>query len=83
FREEVFNLITGSTDSSRFEEYRLANLGPRSYVLFTLNEVINRVIEQLCNVCPVAEDNSILETHEEVGGGDRPQAKGYHENTTC
>jgi hypothetical protein len=50
FREEVFNLITGSTDSSRFEEYRLANLGPRSYVLFTLNEVINRVIEQVTQV---------------------------------
>lgn len=47
---EVFNLITGSTDSSRFEEYRLANLGPRSYVLFTLNEVINRVIEQVTQV---------------------------------
>ncbi|XP_066367323.1 paired amphipathic helix protein Sin3-like 6 isoform X3 [Miscanthus floridulus] len=80
FKEELFNLITGSTNSSNFEKYCLTILGPRSYVLFTLNEVIDRIIKQLCKICPVAE-NSILQTHEEVRGPAAGKDLSCHQNT--
>ncbi|CAD6332659.1 unnamed protein product [Miscanthus lutarioriparius] len=80
FKEELFNLITGSTNSSNFEKYCLTILGPRSYVLFTLNEVIDRIIKQLCKICPAA-DNSILQTHDEVRGPAAGKDLSCHQNT--
>ncbi|RCV16273.1 hypothetical protein SETIT_3G124800v2 [Setaria italica] len=80
FKEELFNLLTGSTNSSNFEKYCLTFLGPKSYVLFTLNEVIGRVIKQLCKICPCAEDNSLLQSHEKVRGPDPPKDLSHHQN---
>ncbi|RLN30526.1 paired amphipathic helix protein Sin3-like 5 [Panicum miliaceum] len=47
FKEELFNLLTGASNNSNFEKYCLTFLGPKSYVLFTLNEVMARVIKQV------------------------------------
>ncbi|OEL28809.1 hypothetical protein BAE44_0010172 [Dichanthelium oligosanthes] len=80
FKEVLFKLLTGSTNSSNFEKYCLTFLGPRSYVLFTLNEVIGRVIKQLCKICPGAEDNSLIQPHEKVRGPDPSKDLSHHQN---
>ncbi|PUZ64523.1 hypothetical protein GQ55_3G149400 [Panicum hallii var. hallii] len=80
FKEELFNLLTGSTNSSTFEKYCLTFLGPKSYVLFTLNEVMGRVIKQLCKICPGAEDSSLLQPHEGARGPDPSKYISHHQN---
>ncbi|CAN6305039.1 unnamed protein product [Urochloa humidicola] len=82
FKEELFNLLTVPTNSSNFEEYCLTFLGPRSYVLFTLNEVIGRVIKQLYKICPGIEDNLLLEPHEKVRGPDPSKDVSLHQSAT-
>ncbi|CAL5096530.1 unnamed protein product [Urochloa decumbens] len=79
FKEELFSLLTG-TNSSNFEEYCLTFLGPRSYVLFTLNEVIGRVIKQLCKICPGVGDNLLLQPHEKVRGPDPSKDLSLHQS---
>ncbi|KAF0926708.1 hypothetical protein E2562_027143 [Oryza meyeriana var. granulata] len=46
FKEKLCNLIDGSTDNWNFEQHCLKFLGPNSYVLFTLDKLIDRVIKQ-------------------------------------
>ncbi|CAN6299272.1 unnamed protein product, partial [Urochloa humidicola] len=76
------NLLTVPTNSSNFEEYCLTFLGPRSYVLFTLNEVIGRFIKQLYKICPGIEDNLLLEPHEKVRGPDPSKDVSLHQSAT-
>ncbi|KAF8783565.1 hypothetical protein HU200_000502 [Digitaria exilis] len=80
FMEELFSLLTGSTNSSNFENYCLTVLGPKSYVLFTLHEVIGRLIKQLCKICPGAEHNSLLQPHETVLEPDPSVDLSHHQN---
>jgi histone deacetylase complex regulatory component SIN3 len=47
FKGKLFKLLNGSTDNSNFEDYCLNFLGPRSYVLFTLDKLIWQVINQV------------------------------------
>ncbi|XP_006654860.1 paired amphipathic helix protein Sin3-like 5 isoform X1 [Oryza brachyantha] len=61
FKEELCNLIDGSTDNWSFEQHCLKFLGPNSYVLFTLDTLIYRVIKQICKIYPSREDSSVLE----------------------
>uniref|UniRef100_A0A0E0L6F2 Histone deacetylase interacting domain-containing protein n=1 Tax=Oryza punctata TaxID=4537 RepID=A0A0E0L6F2_ORYPU len=46
FKEKLCSLIDGSTDNWNFEQHCLKFLGPNSYVLFTLDKLIDRVIKQ-------------------------------------
>ncbi|WVZ99783.1 hypothetical protein U9M48_045033, partial [Paspalum notatum var. saurae] len=80
FKEELCHLITGFSTSSHFEDYCLTFLGPKSYVLFTLNDVIAQTIKQLDKICPVAGDNSIPQHHEKVRGLDLPKDSFRHQN---
>ncbi|KAJ1264325.1 hypothetical protein BS78_09G255000 [Paspalum vaginatum] len=80
FKKELCHLITSFSNSSHFEDYCLTFLGPKSYVLFTLNDVIGQIIKQLDKICPVAGDNSIPQHHEKVRGLDPPKDSFRHQN---
>ncbi|KAK3134707.1 hypothetical protein QOZ80_5BG0409710 [Eleusine coracana subsp. coracana] len=64
FKGKLFKLLNGSTDNSKFEEYCLRILGPRSYVLFTLDKLICQVINQLRGVCD--DGNLLIQLHDKM-----------------
>ncbi|XP_015637764.1 paired amphipathic helix protein Sin3-like 6 isoform X2 [Oryza sativa Japonica Group] len=64
FKEKLCSLIDGSTDNWNFEQHCLKFLGPNSYVLFTLDKLIDRVIKQICKIYPSREDSSVLQRQE-------------------
>ncbi|KAL6618681.1 hypothetical protein ACP70R_033820 [Stipagrostis hirtigluma subsp. patula] len=66
FKVKLFSLLDGSTDNTNFEEYCLHFLGPKSYILFTLDKLIGRIIKQLCKICVADEDNLLLQLHERM-----------------
>ncbi len=46
----VFDLIGGKIDSSAYEDAVRTRLGTNSYMLFTLYQLVHKVVKQLQNV---------------------------------
>uniref|UniRef100_A0A0D9WKF8 Histone deacetylase interacting domain-containing protein n=1 Tax=Leersia perrieri TaxID=77586 RepID=A0A0D9WKF8_9ORYZ len=66
FKEKLCNLIDGTTDNWNFEQHCLKFLGPNSYVLFTLDKLIERAIKQICKIYPSHEDSSVLQQQDKL-----------------
>ncbi|KAL6848853.1 hypothetical protein ACP4OV_021436 [Aristida adscensionis] len=79
FKRKLFSLLDGSIDNTNFEEYCLRFLGPKSYVLFTIDKLIQRVVKQLCKICVADEDNS-LQRHDRGGTPKLSKELLHHEN---
>ncbi|XP_078174576.1 paired amphipathic helix protein Sin3-like 3 isoform X2 [Carex rostrata] len=47
FKRALYNLLDGSIDSAKFEDECLALSGTHSYVLFTLDKLIFKIVKQL------------------------------------
>ncbi|XP_072963971.1 paired amphipathic helix protein Sin3-like 4 isoform X3 [Typha angustifolia] len=63
FKLSLYNLLNGSADNLRFEDACLSLLGNQSYVLFTLDKLIYRVIQQLQEIASNDKDNKLLQLH--------------------
>jgi paired amphipathic helix protein Sin3a len=50
FKEKLVRLLDRSIDNYKFEDFCLKFLGPKSFKLFTLDIVINRVIKQVIQI---------------------------------
>lgn len=49
FMNALYNLLDGSVENSKFEDECRAITGNQSYVLFTLDKLIYKLIRQVCS----------------------------------
>ncbi|XP_012568099.1 paired amphipathic helix protein Sin3-like 2 isoform X2 [Cicer arietinum] len=64
FMNALYNLLDGSAENAKFEDECRAILGNQSYVLFTLDKLIYKLIRQLQTVATDEEDNKLLQLYE-------------------
>lgn len=46
----LYNLLDGSADNAKFEDECRAIIGNQSYVLFTLDKLIYKLVKQVCSL---------------------------------
>ncbi|KAH0855342.1 LOW QUALITY PROTEIN: hypothetical protein HID58_013759 [Brassica napus] len=64
FMSALFSLLNGSAESSKFEDECRAIYGNQSYVLFTLEKLIYKLVKQLQAVVADDMDNKLLQLYE-------------------
>lgn len=64
FMNALYFLLDGSSDNSKFEDDCRAILGNQSYVLFTLDKLIYKLVKQLQAVATDEMDNKLLQLYE-------------------
>ncbi|XP_042451833.1 paired amphipathic helix protein Sin3-like 3 isoform X1 [Zingiber officinale] len=60
FMSALFNLLDGSADNTKFEDDCRAIIGTQSYVLFTLDKLIYKVVKQLQAILSDEMNNKLL-----------------------
>ncbi|XP_064952006.1 paired amphipathic helix protein Sin3-like 3 [Musa acuminata AAA Group] len=82
FMSALYNLLDGSADNMKFEDDCRAIIGTQSYVLFTLDKLIYKVVKQLQAIASDEMDNKILQLYSyeksRLAGGSFDIV--YHEN---
>ncbi|KAJ4836782.1 hypothetical protein Tsubulata_013609 [Turnera subulata] len=63
FMGALYNLLDGSSDNTKFEDDCRAIIGTQSYVLFTLDKLIYKLVKQLQTVASDEMDNKLLQLH--------------------
>ncbi|KAF5443219.1 hypothetical protein F2P56_035794 [Juglans regia] len=63
FMNALYNLLDGSSDNTKFEDDCRAIIGTRSYVLFTLDKLIYKLVKQLQTVSTDEMDNKLLQLY--------------------
>ncbi|XP_061973574.1 paired amphipathic helix protein Sin3-like 4 [Populus nigra] len=82
FMSALYNLLDGSSDNTKFEDDCRAIIGTQSYVLFTLDKLIYKLVKQLQTVAADEMDNKLLQLY----GYEKSRKPGrlvdivYHEN---
>lgn len=46
----LYNLLDGSSENAKFEDECRAIIGNHSYVLFTLDKLIYKLVKQVCHL---------------------------------
>ncbi|KAJ4912071.1 Paired amphipathic helix protein Sin3-like 2 [Raphanus sativus] len=64
FMSALFSLLNGSAESSKFEDECRAIIGNQSYVLFTLEKLIYKLVKQLQAVVADDTDNRLHQLYE-------------------
>ncbi|KAE9449196.1 hypothetical protein C3L33_18906, partial [Rhododendron williamsianum] len=64
FMGALYNLLDGSADNAKFEDDCRAIIGNQSYVLFTLDKLIYKLVKQLQTVASDETDNKLLQLYE-------------------
>lgn len=64
FMSALYNLLDGSSDNAKFEDDCRAILGNQSYVLFTLDKLIYKLVKQLQTVATDEMDNKLLQLYD-------------------
>ncbi|KAJ0229578.1 Paired amphipathic helix protein Sin3-like 2 [Hirschfeldia incana] len=64
FMNALFSLLNGSAESSKFEDECRAIIGNQSYVLFTLEKLIYKLVKQLQAIVADDTDNKLLQLYE-------------------
>ncbi|PSS30420.1 Paired amphipathic helix protein Sin3-like [Actinidia chinensis var. chinensis] len=64
FISSLYNLLDGSADNAKFEDDCRAIIGNQSYVLFTLDKLIYKLVKQLQSVSSDETDNKLLQLYE-------------------
>ncbi|WCJ20882.1 Paired amphipathic helix protein Sin3-like 2 [Euphorbia peplus] len=64
FMSALYNLLDGSVDNSKFEDECRAIIGNQSYVLFTLDKLIYKLVKQLQTVATDDMDAKIFQLYE-------------------
>ncbi|KAK7307170.1 hypothetical protein VNO77_39994 [Canavalia gladiata] len=63
FMNALYNLLDGSSDNTKFEDDCRAIIGTQSYVLFTLDKLIYKLVKQLQAVATDEMDNKLLQLY--------------------
>ncbi|XP_071735041.1 paired amphipathic helix protein Sin3-like 2 isoform X1 [Rutidosis leptorrhynchoides] len=64
FMSALYSLLDGSADNSKFEDDCREIIGNQSYVLFTLDKLIYKLVKQLQTVAEDETDNKLLQLYE-------------------
>ncbi|OMO57284.1 paired amphipathic helix protein Sin3-like 4-like protein [Corchorus capsularis] len=82
FLSALYNLLDGSSDNTKFEDDCRAIIGTQSYVLFTLDKLIYKLVKQLQAVASDEMDNKLLQlyVYEKSRKSGRFVDVVYHEN---
>ncbi|PON46541.1 Histone deacetylase interacting protein [Parasponia andersonii] len=82
FMSALYNLLDGSSDNTKFEDDCRAIIGTQSYVLFTLDKLIYKLVKQLQTVATDEMDNKLLQlfAYEKLRKPGRFVDIVYHEN---
>jgi paired amphipathic helix protein Sin3a len=78
----LYNLLDGSSDNTKFEDDCRSIIGTQSYVLFTLDKLIYKVVKQLQAIASDEMDNKLLQlyVYEKSRSPGRFFDLVYHEN---
>ncbi|GMJ13159.1 SIN3-like 4 [Hibiscus trionum] len=63
FMSALYNLLDGSSDNTKFEDDCRAIIGTQSYVLFTLDKLIYKIVKQLQAIASDEMDNKLLQLY--------------------
>ncbi|XP_047320078.1 paired amphipathic helix protein Sin3-like 4 [Impatiens glandulifera] len=63
FMSEVYHLLDGSSDNAKFEDDCRAILGTQSYVLFTLDKLIFKIVKQLQTIAAKGRENKLIQLY--------------------
>ncbi|CAD6273401.1 unnamed protein product [Miscanthus lutarioriparius] len=63
FISALYNLLDGSSDHTKFEDDCRSIIGTQSYVLFTLDKLIYKIVKQLQAVASDEIDNQLLQLY--------------------
>ncbi|KAF1875223.1 hypothetical protein Lal_00007839 [Lupinus albus] len=63
FMNALYNLLDGSSDNAKFEDECRAIIGTQSYLLFTLDKLIYKLVKQLQAVATDEMDNKLLQLY--------------------
>ncbi|CAL0311940.1 unnamed protein product [Lupinus luteus] len=63
FMNALYNLLDGSSDNAKFEDDCRAVIGTQSYLLFTLDQLIYKLVKQLQAVATDEMDNKLLQLY--------------------
>ncbi|XP_042497948.1 paired amphipathic helix protein Sin3-like 4 isoform X3 [Macadamia integrifolia] len=63
FMSALYSLLDGSADNTKFEDDCRAIIGTQSYVLFTLDKLIYKLVKQLQTVSTDEMDNKLLQLY--------------------
>ncbi|KAL1828774.1 paired amphipathic helix protein Sin3-like 3 isoform X2 [Daucus carota subsp. sativus] len=82
FINSFYSLLDGSSDNTKFEDECRAMMGAQSYVLFTLDKLIYKIVKQLQAVATDEMDNKLLQlyAYEKSRKGGRFVDTIYHDN---
>ncbi|KAK4263327.1 hypothetical protein QN277_028757 [Acacia crassicarpa] len=82
FMNAFYSLLDGSSDNTKFEDDCRAIIGTQSYVLFTLDKLIYKLVKQLQAIATDEMDNKLLQlyTYEKSRKPGRFVDRVYHEN---
>ncbi|XP_047318696.1 paired amphipathic helix protein Sin3-like 4 [Impatiens glandulifera] len=61
FMSALYQLLDGSSDNTKFEDVCRSIIGTRSYILFTLDKLIFKLVKQLQSVVADEMDNKVLQ----------------------
>lgn len=79
----LFNLLNGSTDQSQFEDDCRLLLGANSYLLFTLDKLIYKLIKQVQALLAEDIDAKLLHLAEYEATRDAPFHEGVYHANAC
>ncbi|KAK6160112.1 hypothetical protein DH2020_003493 [Rehmannia glutinosa] len=60
FKDALHSLLNGSSDNAKFEDECRAIIGAQSYILFTLDKLIHKLVKQLQAIASDEMDNKLL-----------------------
>ncbi|KAL6547202.1 hypothetical protein OROMI_022923 [Orobanche minor] len=63
FKDALCSLLNGSSDNAKFEDECRAIIGAQSYVLFTLDKLIHKLVKQLQTIASDEVDNKLLQLY--------------------
>ncbi|CAG7861473.1 unnamed protein product [Brassica rapa] len=82
FMDALYNLLDGSSDNTKFEDECRAIIGAQSYILFTLDKLVQKFVKHLHAVAADETDTRLLQlqTYEKYRKPGRFFEIVYHEN---
>ncbi|PIN24928.1 hypothetical protein CDL12_02316 [Handroanthus impetiginosus] len=82
FKDALHSLLQGSSDNAKFEDDCRAIIGAQSYILFTLDKLIHKLVKQLQTIANEEMDNKLLQlyAYERSRNSGKFADAVYHEN---
>ncbi|KAI3452783.1 hypothetical protein Pfo_009446 [Paulownia fortunei] len=63
FKDALHSLLNGSSDNAKFEDDCRAIIGAQSYILFSLDKLIHKLVKQLQTIASEEMDNKLLQLY--------------------